>query len=50
MMQEHDDHPHIIVSLGAMTLECLELFLVPIYMGDNANELVIASVEPDKPP
>lgn len=39
MREGHGDRPKIIVSRGGMTLECLELFLVLIYMGDNAMKL-----------
>lgn len=47
MREGHGDRPQIIVSRGGMTLECLELFVVLLYMGDNATKLADES-EVDK--
>lgn len=47
MREGHGDRPQIILTPGGMTLECLELFVVLIYMGDNATKLANKS-EVDK--
>jgi hypothetical protein len=47
MREGHGDRPQITVSQGGMTLECLELFVILIYMGDNATKLADES-EVDK--